>query len=105
MSDRKQPVAPETSFHLEDYSKHCIYPIADWFRKRNRHVDAEGLANEVLQKLGSFVCKHEQQVFSEDRIAALRQILCQQTLGREIRRCTLGDKKATHLVIRFVLKR
>ena len=86
MSDCNPPVGPETGFHLEGYSKQCLSPITDWFRKRNRHIDAEGLANEVLQKLSAFVRTHEVEVFSEDRISALRQILCQQILGREIRR-------------------
>ena len=74
MSDRKPPVGPETGFQLEVYSKQCLSPIANWFRKRNRHIDAEGLANEVLQKLIAFVRTHEVEVFSADRISALQEL-------------------------------
>ncbi len=86
MSDRNPSLTLETSFHLDVYSKHCLLLIIDWFRKRNRHIDAEGLANEVLQKLGAFVVEHDAEVFSDNRIVALQQIICKQILGREIRR-------------------
>ena len=86
MSHRAPKVASETDFHLEGYANLCSLSIAEWFRKRSRHLDAEGLANEVLQKLGAFVHKHDAQDFSEDRVLSLRHIICRQVLGREIRR-------------------
>ena len=110
MSDRNPSLTLETSFHLEVYSKQCIHLIIDWFRKRNRHIDAEGLANEVLQKLGAFVGKHDAQVFSDDRIVALRQIICKQILGREIRRwkakkrCGKSRDKATLSLENLILQ-
>lgn len=86
MTARTPAVTLAIATHLEIYSKDQLVPIAHWFRKRNQYIEAEGLANEVMQKLHAYVLQHSEQVFSEDRVSALRQILCKQILGREIRR-------------------